>query len=174
MDGSPFLFTMSYTVPYAFRQILDLGYDEHLVLHNSRHYLAYIGSQECVMSKLRLTRQRSRTTVHHIGASAYAKRSPDFITVPLEEIHHVSGSESLNSLSEEGFRVKWDMPLWEELSLIYLRTYIMYRDHKGRGIFETPMLGREASWIEPCEGLYDSAVHWAQQLIKDVELMRAT
>jgi hypothetical protein len=127
----------------------------------SAHYLAYIGSQRCVVSALTDQPQRSRTTIHHIHKPGMALRCADFWTIPVAEDLHVLGKQSIDRLGKQHFLQHHGLPGYEEMALVYLMYYLaeavcnepLYSEYHNRIIMPRPV--DRVSGIHYAKGLAD-------------------
>lgn len=153
--------------PSDFKRIADycakLKIDEEQVSPRSKHYMAWIGNQECVVALLTKTPQKSRTTVHHMEYAALGKKGPDFYTLPVEANKHLSDAVSIDQMGQEAFRKKVGLPPLEMLALAYLGRYIT------QGLYLEPFYdGRGQRLIEVETHLRHSAPHYALALYHSI------
>lgn len=100
-----------------------LKYDPEKARLRSRHYMAFVATQPCLVCENLGVEQTSRTTVHHVVKSGYSKKGPDFWTVPIEEKRHVHGRQSIDRLGKRKFLEHYGLPSWVEVTLPYLAKY---------------------------------------------------
>jgi hypothetical protein len=104
-------------------------YLPHLANPRSKHYMAFIRIQPCVVCLLNDVRQQGKTTAHHIESDALGAKGPDWHCIPVEDTRHMDmGSHvSIERHGKKEFLERYHLPPYENMVLIYLGMYVKRR-----------------------------------------------
>jgi hypothetical protein len=90
----------------------------------SVHYLSFVRSLPCIGCQLSGEKQTSDTTAHHVYTGGMALKCPDFFTVPVEYVRHVTGPKSIATLGKVDWLKYHKADSWEILTLLVLKRYL--------------------------------------------------